>query len=67
MRVYVVMGNDYPDAVFTTEALADEYCRQAAANVGALRVAGLGGPKIHWRYYDFELHSAIPGKLPHGT
>lgn len=47
--VYVVMGNDYPDAVFTTEVAASAYCSDKKAQTGR---------RVHWRYYAFRL----PGK-----
>lgn len=52
--VHVVMGNDFPSAVFSTEALAEAYCkRMGGAN------ADPRGPqpqrRIYWRHYKFEL------------
>lgn len=47
MRVYVVMGNDFPDAVFSSESEADAYCaRQRTENPKS---------RVYWRSYDFVL------------
>lgn len=47
MTVYVVMSNDYPDAVFAHEADAEAYVtKRNAENV-------VGKSRIYWRYYPF--------------
>lgn len=52
MKVWVVMGNDFPNAVFSSEAAADEYCARKKAEPpvhhGNFR-------RIYWRTYEFEL------------
>lgn len=49
MQVFVVMGNDYPDAVFNTEKAANDYCaRRKAENKPNERV-------IYWRAYEFTV------------
>lgn len=53
-KVYVVMCNDYPDAIFSTETAAEEYCAAKKAGL-ALREHSKYGPRVHWRYYEFEL------------
>lgn len=65
-RVYVVMGNDYPDAVFTTEAAAEAYCTERAAEDPRpkLRSSAFPAPRVYWRYYDFPLLTEIPAKVP---
>ena len=57
-KVYVVMGNDNPDSVFSNEALADAYVanRKAEDNPsgdGMYR-------RIYWRAYEFELDRSKP-------
>lgn len=59
MKVYIVMGNDYPDAVFTTEAAAATYCSDKSAETPKL--PGSRVPRIYWRWYAFELQGAING------
>lgn len=49
MKVWVVMGNDYPSAVFSTEKRADGYV--AARKEDEPRV----GPRIYWRSYEFHV------------
>lgn len=51
MQVYVVMGNDFPDAVFDSEAAAEAYCEiQRMADKRAAAAA-----TVYWRVYEFEL------------
>lgn len=49
MKVYVVMGNDYPEAVFVEELTALQYCKKRDAENKK------GVARIHWAYYEFEL------------
>jgi len=51
MKIYVVMGNDYPDAVFTNEVVAERYCMTKRAEDLLLYVS----PRIDWRVYPFDL------------
>ena len=47
--VHVVMGNDYPAAVFRKEESAEEFCVcKKKANKPNERA-------IYWRHYEFEL------------
>ena len=48
--VYVVMSNDFPDAVFSDERKADAYVEKKRQE----RKPGFGRP-IFWRWYDFHL------------
>lgn len=48
--VWVVMGNDYPEAVFTTESKAEEFCQKMKEQQkGEQR-------RIYWRSYKFILN-----------
>jgi hypothetical protein len=49
MKVYVVMGNDYPEAVFKLEAEAVKFCSDKK------KERGMQKPVIYWRTYEFEL------------
>lgn len=51
--VYVVMGNDYPAAVYANERAASERCKVEMAKNGKRQADGYGA--IYWRYYDFPL------------
>lgn len=52
MKVYVVMGNDFPAAVFDTQIGAREYCvKQRARNAEYI-----DRRKIYWNWYKFELN-----------
>lgn len=52
MKVYVIMGNDYPDAVFSDKVVASAYCekrkKEPANNT-------YDTPRIYWRSYEFAL------------
>jgi hypothetical protein len=57
-KVYVIMGNDFPDAVFMRRIDADRYCRAKQANERRAIKAGLilgPGPRVYWRWYEFPL------------
>lgn len=53
VNVYVVMGNDYPDAVFTTQELADAYCAKQK------QVDLMNGRRIYWRVYPFPVKDSV--------
>ena len=54
-KCWVVMGNDYPAAVFSNEKAADAYAkRRAEANK---KYVENGGGMIYWRAYEFDLLS----------
>jgi hypothetical protein len=49
VKVYLVMGNDFPEAVFTTREAAEAYCdRQKDRDKAA-------GRRIYWRVKEFEV------------
>ena len=52
MKVYVVMGNDFPDSCFATEQAAEEYVALKKESV-----ENKGFPRIYWRVYEFEVRS----------
>jgi hypothetical protein len=51
MRVYVVMGNNFPDAVFAKLADANAYCevRRKEHLLSVLKV------ELYWRPYQFDV------------
>jgi hypothetical protein len=55
MKVYVIMGNDYPGAVFDNEAAADRFIALKKAENDKNMSQGMGG-KIYWRKYEFKLN-----------
>jgi hypothetical protein len=63
LSVHVVMGNDFPDAVFADAADADAYCVKARADsIERLRQQWgqqYSGPGIHYRVYPFELKPKV--------
>lgn len=59
IQVWVIMGNDYPDAVFSNEAAARVYCEQKTKENDKDMVRG-DSRKIYWRAYDFVLDEHIP-------
>jgi hypothetical protein len=52
-KVYVVMGNDFPDAVFDNEVDAIIHINICKAQCPRRHMA----PRIYWRVYDFPLRS----------
>lgn len=58
MKVYVIMGNDYPDAVVSSQQLADEYIEARKVVDKALNI----GPKIYWRSYEFIIDEIKGGR-----
>jgi hypothetical protein len=55
MKVYVVMGNDYPDCVFSTEKKAEAYCDKRRAEK-----SGVHQPRVYWRAYEFIVDEKKP-------
>ena len=53
MKVFVVMGNDFPAAVFANEQDAQRCCEQETAKNERRKQDGYGA--IYWRVYPFEL------------
>lgn len=49
MKVFVIMGNDYPNAVCATEAEAKAYCAEMRAKSDA------DSRMIYWRHYEFDM------------
>lgn len=56
--VHVVMGNDYPAAVFDTMEAAEAYCVKRRT-MGPFNPSG--SPRIHWRVYEFKLNDGLEG------
>lgn len=54
MKVWVVTGNDYPDAIFDSEKAADDYCTLKKRENAAEQQPGYRR-MIYWRSYEFEL------------
>lgn len=54
MMIWVVCTNDYPDAVFSTEALAEAYADAGNAENKRQRDAGLSG-FVWFHVHSFEL------------
>lgn len=54
MKVWVIMGNDYPSAVFDNELAAELYCK-FQTKVNSQDVARGDSRKIYWRACEFTL------------
>jgi len=48
MKVFVIMGNDYPDKVFSRKIDADAFVRNKMNEQKS-------GIRIYWRVYEFDL------------
>jgi hypothetical protein len=55
MRVWVLMGNDYPDSVYDTEATADAAAEEKKRQCAAEQRVKQTRTRIYWRHYEFEL------------
>lgn len=57
IRVYVVMGNDYPEAVFSNEAAADKFIEKKRAEDRREDRPWPNSlaPRIYWRHYEYEV------------
>lgn len=56
--VWVVMGNDYPDSVFTEERDAEDYCaKRTQENRDPKRPND--PPRIYWRTYSFVVNERV--------
>jgi len=53
MKVWVIMGNDYPDSVFASEAAAEKYVNERKAEDNPTK-DGLCR-RIYWRAYEYEV------------
>lgn len=62
-EVHVVMGNDYPDSVFSTAEAAEKYCAERRAadkkrnNLEGKRFY----PTVYWRVYSFPVRDGVNG------
>jgi hypothetical protein len=54
MKVYVVMGNDFPAAVFSTLEKSEIFCDEKRKEDKMRKDQGLG-PPVYWRVYEFEM------------
>ena len=61
MKLYVIMTNDYPAAVFDDEAAAERYC-DAKMKEQQARASRTG---ISWRCYGFELNDTASADAFH--
>ena len=57
MKVFVVTANDFPDSVWLEKPVAQEYIAKLEPKKQAERDR-LGGRRIHWAIYEFELDKA---------
>lgn len=59
MDVFVVMGNDYPDAAFSSEEVAEAYCQKQRDAERELHEKTTPGGyfvgRVNWRAYKFAL------------
>jgi hypothetical protein len=55
-HVWVIMGNDYPEAVFDNEEAAEQ---DVEARKKLDKIEHRGMTKIYWRAYKFTLQSDL--------
>lgn len=54
MKIFVIMGNDFPDRVFADEAKADAFCKEKM-DEQRVGLKPYEHPRIYWRSYEFEV------------
>jgi hypothetical protein len=54
-KVYVVMGNDFPSSVWSTEALAEKEVERQKRDDFRNNTNRYPSPRIHWRVNEFVL------------
>lgn len=54
MKVWVLMGNDYPEAVFASEEAAEAEVKRRMDEQRAVKPKW-AAPRIYWRTYAFDL------------
>lgn len=54
MKVYVIMGNDYPECVYAKKTDADAYVEDKKREQKKM-TPEQHGSRIYWRSYEFEL------------
>lgn len=59
MKVFVIMSNDFPDAVFAEERLAEQYCKEANEAPENQR-PGSTARRIYYRVFGFDLLEQLP-------
>jgi hypothetical protein len=55
-EVFVVMSNDFPDAVFGDAVVADDYCTKRMEEQRAKLTNKWETPRIYYRVYTFNLN-----------
>lgn len=55
MKVWVVMGNDYPAAVCASAQAAEIFIDGKKSEDEERKRSEGGGPRIYWRSYEFDL------------
>lgn len=59
MKVFVVMGNDFPAEVFATEQDADDFCVDMREEGKELaKKHPYPRARISWRVYEFEVQES---------
>ena len=59
MKLYVIMGNDYPAGVMDNETAADALC-QSRMDEQKKGLKPYEMPRIFWRAYAFDLNELEP-------
>jgi hypothetical protein len=60
MKVHVVMSNDYPVAVFSTEELAAAFVEAEDARQRTNKTKDRQAPWVYTRPYEFEVDAKVP-------
>jgi hypothetical protein len=58
-KMFVIMGNDYPAGICSTEAEAEKYIETKKSDT---KDQAFHAPRIYWRHYDFWLDQEPPAE-----
>ncbi len=61
--VYVVMGNDFPEAVFTDPAEAQAFCDRRREEDAPITTRLMPSPRIYWRFFPFKLDQLVRSRV----
>lgn len=60
LTVHLVMGNDHPDAIFSSEELAERHMERMKAKDADEKAKGQLRGNIYWRAYDYVVDEKAP-------
>lgn len=59
MKIYVIMGNDFPHSVFSDKAIAEAWCMKNNEIEKQKKSQDVMHRRISWRSYEFTLDAEV--------